>query len=118
MYVVAGDSDPIGVARDHVALIHTYVSFSYQVGIEGNVCFTKPTAVSTLAVDILLRTGSVITEAIFGWPGLGTMSLTAVTQRDYPVIMGVNFIAAVLVLLSNLLADLAYAAADPRIRYQ
>lgn len=62
--------------------------------------------------------GAVIIEAIFGWPGLGTMSLTAVTQRDYPVIMGVNFIAAVLVLLSNLLADLAYAAADPRIRYQ
>jgi len=62
--------------------------------------------------------GAVIIEAIFGFPGLGTLSLTAVTQRDYPIIMGVNFIAAVLVLLSNLLADLAYAAADPRIRYQ
>ena len=62
--------------------------------------------------------GAVIIEAIFGWPGLGTLSLTAVTQRDYPVIMGVNFIAAVMVLLSNLLADLAYAVADPRIRYQ
>lgn len=61
--------------------------------------------------------GSVIIEAIFGWAGLGTLSLTAVTQRDYPVIMGVNFIAAVMVLLSNLLADLAYAVADPRIRY-
>src|SRR3954452_1233506 len=51
--------------------------------------------------------GAVIIEAIFGWAGLGTLSLNAVTQRDYPVIMGVNFIAAVLVLLSNLLADLA-----------
>jgi peptide/nickel transport system permease protein len=61
--------------------------------------------------------GAVIIEAIFGWAGLGTLSLNAVTQRDYPVIMGVNFIAAVLVLLSNLLADLAYAVADPRIRY-
>ncbi|MGN6810720.1 MAG: ABC transporter permease [Thermomicrobiales bacterium] len=62
--------------------------------------------------------GSVIIEAIFGWSGIGTLSLTAVTQRDYPIIMGVNFVAAVLVLLSNLLADLAYAVADPRIRYE
>ncbi|MCW5851234.1 MAG: ABC transporter permease [Anaerolineae bacterium] len=62
--------------------------------------------------------GAVIIESIFGWPGLGTLSLTAVTQRDYPIIMGVNFIGAVLVLGSNLLADVAYALADPRIRYE
>lgn len=61
--------------------------------------------------------GSVIMESIFGWPGLGTYSLSAVTQRDYPVIMGVNFVAAVVVLGCNLLADVAYAIADPRIRY-
>jgi peptide/nickel transport system permease protein len=61
--------------------------------------------------------GSVIIEAIFGWGGLGTYGLAAVTQRDYPVIMGINFIAAVFVLGSNLLADVAYAIADPRIRY-
>ena len=61
--------------------------------------------------------GSVVMESIFGWPGLGTYSLTAVTQRDYPVIMGVNFVAAVVVLVSNLLSDVAYAVADPRIRY-
>ena len=40
------------------------------------------------------------------------------TQRDYPVIMGVNFVAAIVVLGSNLLADIAYAVADPRIRYE
>jgi peptide/nickel transport system permease protein len=61
--------------------------------------------------------GSVVLESIFGWPGLGTYSISAVTQRDYPVIMGVNFVAAVVVLGSNLLADVAYAVADPRIRY-
>ncbi|MGH2561817.1 MAG: ABC transporter permease [Thermomicrobiales bacterium] len=61
--------------------------------------------------------GSVIIEAIFGWSGIGTMSLTAVTQRDYPVILGVNLVAAIMVLGSSLLADLAYAVADPRIRY-
>lgn len=62
--------------------------------------------------------GSVVIESIFGWPGLGTFSINAVTQRDYPVIMGVNFVAAIVVLASNLLADVAYAVADPRIRYE
>ncbi len=61
--------------------------------------------------------GSVIIEAIFGWPGLGTLSINAVTQRDYPLIMGINFVAAIMVLASNLLADIAYAVVDPRIRY-
>jgi peptide/nickel transport system permease protein len=61
--------------------------------------------------------GSVIIEAIFGWPGLGTLSINAVTQRDYPVIMGINFVAAIMVLASNLLADIAYGIVDPRIRY-
>lgn len=62
--------------------------------------------------------GSVVIESIFGWPGLGTYSITAVTQRDYPVIMGINFVAAVVVLGSNLIADVAYGVADPRIRYE
>jgi peptide/nickel transport system permease protein len=61
--------------------------------------------------------GSVVIESIFGWGGLGTYSIAAVTQRDYPVILGINFVAAVLVLGSNLLADIAYAVSDPRIRY-
>jgi peptide/nickel transport system permease protein len=61
--------------------------------------------------------GSVVIESIFGWGGLGTYSLAAVTQRDYPVILGINFVAAILVLGSNLLADIAYAISDPRIRY-
>ena len=61
--------------------------------------------------------GSVIVETIFAWPGMGQMAITAVTQRDYPVLMGVALVTSVVVLLSNLLADVAYAAADPRIRY-
>ena len=61
--------------------------------------------------------GSIIMESIFGWPGLGTYGLAAVQHRDYPVIMGVNFVAAIVVLGSNLVADVAYGFADPRIRY-
>jgi peptide/nickel transport system permease protein len=49
--------------------------------------------------------------------GLGQMAITAVTQRDYPVLMGVALVTSLAVLVSNLLADIAYAWADPRIRY-
>ncbi len=62
--------------------------------------------------------GAVIIEQVFGWPGLGLMTMSAVNNRDYPVIMGVCLLSAVVVLLGNLLTDILYAAADPTIRYQ
>jgi peptide/nickel transport system permease protein len=61
--------------------------------------------------------GAVIVEAVFAWPGIGTLALTAVQARDYPVIMAINLISAVTILLSNVLADVVYAVIDPRIRY-
>ncbi len=60
--------------------------------------------------------GSVIFETIFGIPGMGQLSFQAIMTRDYPVIMGLLFITAVLTLIANLLADVCYAFADPRIR--
>lgn len=60
--------------------------------------------------------GSVIAESLFGIPGMGRLFFDAVMARDYPVIMGILFIGAVLTLLGNFLADLAYGWADPRIR--
>ena len=60
--------------------------------------------------------GAVITETVFSWPGMGRLLVDAVTQRDYPVVQGVVLILAVLVLLSNLAADVMYAYLDPRIR--
>ncbi len=64
-----------------------------------------------------LISGSVILEVIFSWPGLGRLFFDAITMRDYPVMMASLVITSVLVLLGMLLADLAYAWADPRIRY-
>jgi len=61
--------------------------------------------------------GTVIIEAIFAWPGMGTLAITAVQARDYPVIMAINLITAFLILISNLLADVIYAVIDPRIKY-
>lgn len=60
--------------------------------------------------------GSVIFEWIFGIPGMGQLSYQAIIMRDYPVIMGLLFIAAILTLIGNLIADIGYALADPRIR--
>ncbi|MBV7340201.1 ABC transporter permease [Chloroflexi bacterium TSY] len=62
--------------------------------------------------------GSVIVESIFTWPGVGELTLTSTLNRDYPQLMGILLIAAILVLVSNLIADIAYAYADPRIRYE
>ena len=75
--------------------------------------------ITIISLDIpFLIGGTVIIEHIFAWPGMGTYSLTAIFSRDYPVIMGVNFMVALVVLMSNLLADITYAFVDPRIRYE
>jgi len=60
--------------------------------------------------------GSVIIESIFSWPGLGRMAYEAILARDYPVILTINFIAAVLVLVGTFVSDLLYVVVDPRIR--
>jgi peptide/nickel transport system permease protein len=71
-------------------------------------------------LGILLPTlisGSVILESIFSWPGIGQLFFEAVLSRDYPTVMGLSFLTAVMVLVSTLLADLLCAWADPRITY-
>lgn len=65
-----------------------------------------------------LVSGAVIIETVFSWPGIGKLFLEAVQNRDYPVIMAINLITALMLFIGNLLADLFYAWADPRIRYQ
>jgi peptide/nickel transport system permease protein len=60
--------------------------------------------------------GSVIIESIFSWPGMGRMAYEAILARDYPVILTVNFITAVLVLAGTLISDLLYMVVDPRIK--
>jgi peptide/nickel transport system permease protein len=61
--------------------------------------------------------GAVFIESIFGWPGLGRLFLEGVGQRDYPLIMGMTLILAILILIANLITDVVYAFVDPRIRY-
>jgi peptide/nickel transport system permease protein len=61
--------------------------------------------------------GATIIETIFAWPGMGRLTVGAVGGRDYPIIMATVMIAAVLTVLGNLLADITYAAVDPRVSY-
>lgn len=62
--------------------------------------------------------GAVIIETIFAYPGIGRLGYQAVLERDYPTLVALNFITAVLILLGNLLADLLYAVVDPRVRLE
>ena len=62
-------------------------------------------------------TGTVVIEAIFGIPGMGKYFVQSINNRDYPLIMGVTLVYSVILVLSNLFVDIAYAWLDPRIRY-
>jgi peptide/nickel transport system permease protein len=61
--------------------------------------------------------GAVITETIFGWPGMGQLAVVSTIGRDYPMVMAITVVVAIVVIVSNLLVDLAYGWLDPRITY-
>ena len=64
-----------------------------------------------------LLSGAVITETIFSWPGLGQLGVLAVEQRDYPLVLAFVMVGGFAVVMGNLLADVLYGVADPRIKY-
>lgn len=74
--------------------------------------------VTVAAIDIpLYLTGAVLTETVFSWPGMGRLFYDSLTVRDYPVLMGIVILGAVLIIIGNLIADLLYGLLDPRIKY-
>jgi peptide/nickel transport system permease protein len=74
--------------------------------------------VTIIALDIpALLAGAVITEQIFQWPGMGMLTIRATNTRDYPMLMGILLVSAIMILASNLIGDMLYAVVDPRIRY-
>jgi ABC-type dipeptide/oligopeptide/nickel transport system permease component len=74
--------------------------------------------ITVLALDTgSYLTGSLLTESIFAWPGLGRYVLTAIEKRDLPAVQGAILFMSVLFVLVNLFADLLYAKADPRIAH-
>ncbi len=74
--------------------------------------------VTVLALDLPeLFGGAVVTENIFGWPGMGRLFFDSALRFDYPILMGILAVGSSLIVLANLLADVAYGYLDPRIRY-
>ena len=65
----------------------------------------------------ILVSGSVFVEAVFAWPGLGSLAAAAVGNRDYPLLMGAAILVAGMVVLAGFLTDIAYALLDPRVRF-
>ena len=63
-----------------------------------------------------LVVGSFIVESVFGWPGLGRMGMTAINNRDYPLIMAYTMLSCIVLIVGNFIADILYAAADPRVK--
>ncbi len=65
-----------------------------------------------------MLSGAIITEKVFARPGLGTLLIDGINERNYPIIQGTVLVIAVIYVSVNLLVDLAYGFADPRIRHQ
>jgi peptide/nickel transport system permease protein len=74
--------------------------------------------VTVAALDLPeLFAGALVTETIFGWPGMGRLFWDAATRFDYPILQGILAVSAALIVFANLIADVMYAYLDPRIRY-
>jgi len=102
-----------------------YIRTARSKGLPESVVFTRHALrniavpiVTVLAVDFgALVGGAVVTETVFAWPGVGRLMIQAIGQRDFPIIQAGAFVLAIGVVLANLLADLAYAVLDPRVRF-
>lgn len=93
-----------GLSRTRVILAHVYRNALLPI-------------VTLLGLQLsTVLGGSVVIEAVFSWPGIGSLMLDSVMSRNYPVVLGVFVLSAVVVAFANLLVDLAYYRLDPRIR--
>lgn len=103
-----------------------YVRTAYAKGLKDHVVIFKHALRNALLPLITLFalelpglfSGAIITERIFNWPGIGKVTLDAIFQRDYPLVMGFTLFISVLTILGNILADVLYGVADPRVRHR
>ena len=129
--ITLGLSDIAGIARYMRSSLlevlgHDFLRTARAKGLGENIVVYKHALRNALLPILTLMgftipfifSGAVIVENIFAWPGLGSLAIQAVSERNYPVIMGINLMFAVLIFIGNLIADISYAVADPRIRYE
>jgi peptide/nickel transport system permease protein len=101
-----------------------YVIFAKSFGLPNRKIFfffQTPNAIASVITFIgleigTLLTGAIVTETIFGWPGMGRLAVQAIFARDYPLIMGCTLASGIVVILGNFIADVAYMFIDPRVR--
>ncbi len=106
------------------ALRQDYIRTAYAKGLSTRAVLLRHAlpnaivpAISIIALDLAsLISGAVITEAVFAWPGVGSLFVESMDGRDYPVLMGVLMMGSAAVILANIAADLIQAALDPRLR--
>jgi peptide/nickel transport system permease protein len=102
-----------------------YITTARSKGVPGRRLFVRHVlrnavipAVTVLGINIgFLIGGTVIVESVFAIPGIGQLMINSIFQRDFPVVQGVTLVFGVLVVLINLLADIAYASLDPRVSF-
>jgi len=107
------------------ALNQDYVRTARSKGLHERVVILRHTLKNALlpVVTVIgletgyLFSGAVLTESIFGWPGVGRWLFQSIIYRDYTVIQGATLVIAVIFVLANLIVDISYAVIDPRIRY-
>ena len=103
-----------------------YITTARSKGVPGKRLFLRHVlrnavipAVTVLGINLgFLIGGTVIIENVFAIPGIGQLMLNSIFERDFPVVQGVTLVFAVMVVLLNLLADVAYATLDPRVRFE
>jgi ABC-type dipeptide/oligopeptide/nickel transport system permease component len=102
-----------------------YVRTAYSKGLSPNAVYVKHVLqnvaiplVSVIGIQFgFMLGGSIYIEAIFAWPGMGRMVAESVSNRDFPLVQAIAFFTSIVIILLNLLTDLAYGWIDPRIRY-
>ncbi len=68
-------------------------------------------------VLVTLVEGSIVVETVFTWPGMGLLAVDAMTNKDYPLVMGIVLLSSAMIVFGTLLSDVLYAVVDPRVRY-
>ena len=105
-------------------LTHEYILTARAKGLSGPVLLFRHALRNALLPIVTITglnvgfalSGAVLTEVVFGWPGIGRLTLDAISHRDYPVLMGIFIVVTTAVVLVNLVTDLVYGLVDPRIR--
>jgi peptide/nickel transport system permease protein len=117
-YVRYVRSSTIGQLReDYVQIQYAYGSSRWVVLFRHVLKHVLLPIITLLGMSLAeLVTGAIVTETVFSWPGIGSLGMTAVRGMDYPIIMGITLFSALLLIIGNLLADVLYGFADPRIK--